>query len=402
MTSARCADGIPGLDESECRALSRLPGVALLVPLRWRDDLVGAILLGPKLVGTDYTAEDVSLLTTLAAQVSVSLQNALLLTERVALARVEQELALAQRIQRASLLSEFPTLPRCEVHAFYIPSKEVGGDFYDVVGTGDGAHLVAIADVSGKGVPAALLSAMLQASLRTQATSVRAPAEILHNINTLLYHSTDLNQFATFFLARVDGASLDVTFSNAGHNWPVLLRRGGGREFLVRGGTPLGILEDGAFETDRVALRPGDVVLLYTDGITEARDAHDEEFGEERLLALAESLPRELSARAFGERLLAGHRAFLDGREQQDDITLVVLRALAPSRRTPTRRRCRRRSRRAELPAHPRRGPRRPSAASSAGMRIASATTFTAVAASAVRHAPNMSGAASSSIATAT
>ncbi len=330
VTSARCADGVAGLDTSECVALQRVPGIDLVVPLRWRDDLMGAILLGPKLVGTDYTGEDVTLLTTLAAQVSVSLQNALLLRERVALARVEEELALAQRIQRASLISVFPVLPHVEIHAFYIPSKEVGGDFYDVVATGDGAHLVAIADVSGKGVPAALLSAMLQAALRTQAASVMGLDTILRNINTLLYQSTDLNEFATFFLARVEGDRLAMRFSNAGHNWPVLLRHGGGREFLVRGGVPLGILEHGAFETDEVALAPGDVVLLYTDGITEARDGTDEEFGEERLFALAEALPRDLCAREFGERLLAGHRRFLAGREPQDDITLLVVRALAP------------------------------------------------------------------------
>jgi phosphoserine phosphatase RsbU/P len=331
VSSARCGDGIPGLDDGECRALARLPGVELLVPLRWRGELMGALLLGPKLVGTEYTAEDVNLLTTLAAQVSVSLQNALLLRERVALARVEEELALAQRIQRTSLLSEFPRLPGAEVHAFYIPSKEVGGDFYDVVPAGDGAHLLAIADVSGKGVPAALLSAMLQAALRTQASDSRGVQDILRNINHLLYRSTDLNQFATFFLARVDGEHMAVTFSNAGHNYPVLLRRGGGREFLVRGGAPLGILEHGVFETDEVAMRAGDVLLLYTDGITEARDAAGDEFGEERLMTLAESLPRDLDARQFGERLLAGHRDFLGGVEAQDDITLVVLRALEPS-----------------------------------------------------------------------
>jgi phosphoserine phosphatase RsbU/P len=331
ITCARCAEGIEGLDDAECRALARVPGVELLVPLRWRDDLVGVLLLGPKLIGTEYTAEDESLLTTLAAQVSVSLQNALLLRERVSLARVEQELALAQRIQRTSLLSEFPCLPRCEVHAFYVPSKEVGGDFYDVVATGDGAHLVAIADVSGKGVPAALLSAMLQASLRTQAESVSAVGDILRNINSLLFRSTEPGQFATFFLARVDGERLELTFSNAGHNWPVVFRRRGGRDFLVRGGTPLGILERGAFETDHVTLEPGDVVLCYTDGITEARDAGGEEFGEERLMALAESLPRDLDARAFGERVLAGHREFLAGTDSQDDVTLVVLRALAPA-----------------------------------------------------------------------
>jgi sigma-B regulation protein RsbU (phosphoserine phosphatase) len=140
-----------------------------------------------------------------------------------------------------------------------------------------------------------------------------------------------MGQFATFFLARVDGARLELTFSNAGHNWPVLLRRGGGREFLKRGAPPLGVLEQVEFETDRVALAPGDVVLLYTDGVTEARDAAGEEFGDERLVALAEALPRGLSARDTAERLLGELRAFLGGVEAQDDITLLVLRVLEPA-----------------------------------------------------------------------
>src|SRR5204862_4570816 len=146
--------------------------------------------------------------TNLAGQLSVSLQNALLLRDRLAVARFEEELNLARQIQRSSLLSVFPPLPGFEVHAVYRPSKHVGGDFYDVVETGDGAFLVAIADVSGKGVPAALLSSMLQAALRTQADSETSVAQILRNINRLLYRTTSLHQFATFFLARIDGATL--------------------------------------------------------------------------------------------------------------------------------------------------------------------------------------------------
>ncbi|HEX9369764.1 MAG TPA: SpoIIE family protein phosphatase, partial [Roseiflexaceae bacterium] len=187
--SFRLGEQIEGLSEDEQAALARM-GVALLVPLRWHDDLLGALLLGEKLTETSFTSEDVTLLTTLAAQVSVSLQNALLLRDRVAVARFEEEMNLARQIQRTSLLSVFPPIPRCEVHALYVPSRHVGGDFYDVVPTGDGTFLVAIADVSGKGMPAALLSSMLQASLRTQSGGALAVGTILRNINSLLYRST--------------------------------------------------------------------------------------------------------------------------------------------------------------------------------------------------------------------
>ena len=301
-------------------------GLELLVPLRWRDDLLGALLLGPKLTGTRFSSEDVSLLTTLAAQVSVSLQNALLLRDRVAVARFEEEMNLARQIQRTSLLSEFPAIPRCDVHALYIPSRQVGGDFYDVVQAEDGSFLFAIADVSGKGMPAALLSSMLQASLRTQSGSARSLGVILKNINSLLFRSTAIHQFATFFLARVDGESLRLTFSNAGHNWPVVMRPNGDRTFLERGGTVLGIFENAEFEEAHVELGPGDLVVLYTDGISEAANAEGEQFGEQRLCDAVQSMPLGLPACEVSERLLRALREFLDGVEAQDDMTLLVLR----------------------------------------------------------------------------
>ncbi len=260
----------------------------------------------------------------------MSLQNALLLRDRIAVARFEEELNLARQIQRTSLLSEFPVVPRCELHALYIPSKAVGGDFYDVVATGDGGFLLAIADVSGKGMPAALLSAMLQASLRTQADSVSSLGAILRNINSLLYRSTATHQFATFFLARIDGENLRLSFSNAGHNWPVVLRPNGERVFLERGGTILGILEQVNYEEDQVTLRPGDRVVLYTDGISEAANADGEQFGEQRLCDVVHAMPRDLSARELAERVLVGLREFLGDVEPQDDMTLLVVRVLEP------------------------------------------------------------------------
>ena len=327
--SFRVADPVEGLGPAD-RGFRGSLGIALVVPLRWQEDLVGALLLGEKLTGTPLTSEDAALLATLAGQVSVSLQNALLLRDRVAVARFEEELNLARQIQRNSLLSEFPVLPRCEVHALTLPSKHVGGDLYDVVQAGDGSWFVAIADVSGKGVPAALLSSMLQAALRTQAANVRSPAEILRNINHLMYRSTAIQQFATFFLARVDGERLELSFSNAGHNWPVLLRSGGERRFLERGGLILGIQERVEFEEERVSLLPGDLVVLYTDGISEAADATGEQFGEERLYEALSAMPRALPAREVTERVLATLREFLDGTEAQDDITLMVLKVLEP------------------------------------------------------------------------
>jgi phosphoserine phosphatase RsbU/P len=323
--SFRVADRVPGLEPADRRFLAAL-GVSLVVPLRWHGDLVGALLLGEKLVDTALSAEDVALLDSLAGQVSVSLQNALLLRDRVAVARFEEELNLARQIQSRSLLSAFPRLPRCEVHALTIPSKHVGGDLYDMVQAADGSWFIAIADVSGKGVPAALLSSMLQASLRTQAASVAAPAEILRNINQLMYQSTAIQQFASFFLARLDGERLELVFSNAGHNWPILQRRDGRRRLLERGGLLLGILEGVAFEEERLVLEPGDLLVLYTDGVSEAANAAGVLFDEERLYEAVAAMAPELTAREVAERLLGRLHDFLDGTEPQDDVTLLVVR----------------------------------------------------------------------------
>jgi hypothetical protein len=249
-------------------------------------------------------------------------------------AKSEQELHLARRIQRSFLISQFPEMPRLEVHAVNVSSKQVSGDFYDVVPAGENAFLVAIADVAGKGVPAALLSSMLQASLRTQASSQASVGAILETINGLVFRSTAVHQFATFFLARVEEDTLRLTSSNAGHNFPVLFRKSGERVTLERGGTVVGIMDGARFEEETVALTPGDRVLLYTDGINEAENAAGEMYGDDRLIDLVSSLPHDLSARETTERILAGVRQFLGEVEPGDDMTVMMLRVLegAPSR----------------------------------------------------------------------
>ncbi len=250
--------------------------------------------------------------------------------------KAEEELNLARRIQRSFLISNFPSHPRLDVHALNVSSKQVSGDFYDVVPTGDNAFLLAIADVAGKGVPAALLSSMLQASLRTQANSERSVAAILRNINALVYRSTAVQQFATFFLARIEEDTLALSFTNAGHNYPVVFRRDGDRQMLVKGGVVVGILENVTFEEERVTLQPGDRLVFYTDGVTEAANAKGELFGEERLYDLVQALPATLPANEVTQHILDGVRTFLDGTEAGDDITLMVLRVHDPPAAAPT------------------------------------------------------------------
>lgn len=326
--SFRLTDPVEGLTPADRTMLIGRLGTSVIIPLHSTGETVGALLLGEKLTATEYTSEDVALLSSLAGQMSISLQNALLLRERVGVVRIEEELRLARQIQRSFQHSEFPAIPRFDVHALNIPSKEVGGDFYDLVPADDGAFLLAIADVAGKGVPAALLSSMLQASLRTQAGSIASVGEILRNINSLVYRAAAVHQFATFFIARVEHDSLRMTFSNAGHNFPVVIRRDREPMFLERGGTVLGIADRTPYEEDALGLEAGDLVVLHTDGISEAENRHGELYSDERLYALVRGLPHHLSAREVSDRIFEALREFMDGEEARDDMTLMVLRVL--------------------------------------------------------------------------
>jgi hypothetical protein len=249
----------------------------------------------------------------------------------VSAAGSERELQLARRIQRSFLLTQFPSRPRLEVHAVNVSSKEVSGDFYDVVDGDEGTLVLAVADVSGKGVPAALLSSMIQASLRTQAGAAASPAAMTAIVNRLACERDSTGQFATMFLAVVDEATLTLRYTNAGHNFPVLVRAGGERVLLETGGLLTGMMPGVPYDEAAIALQPGDRLVVYTDGVTEAANAEGEMLGEERLYQMLAAMPRTLSARESVESLLAGVFAFLGGTEPGDDITVLALRVPEPA-----------------------------------------------------------------------
>jgi hypothetical protein len=248
--------------------------------------------------------------------------------DAVARAGSERELQLARKIQQSFLPTDFPTPARLDVHATNVSSKEVSGDFYDVVALGGNGLLLAIADVSGKGFPAALLASTLQASLRTQTTDELRVGAVMASMNALLCRRYRTGQFATFFLATVDG-DLSLRFTNAGHNFPMLFRDGAPPRTLETGGLVVGMLEGPPYEEEVVPLLPGDRVLFYTDGLSEGARADGEMFGEERIAELFRALPVDLSARELVDRTLAGFRDFLGDAEAGDDVTVMVLRVLS-------------------------------------------------------------------------
>jgi hypothetical protein len=242
-------------------------------------------------------------------------------------ARRDKEMELARRIQHSFLPEAFPEKTRFEVHAANVAARGVSGDFYDVVPAGD-ALLLAVADVEGKSVPAALLTAMLQASLRTQMTWVTSAAEIMSNINTLCCRREGVQQFATFFLMRLteDG---QVVYSNAGHNAPLWMKGGTERVLLECGGMMFGVMEGAPFQEETLTLGARDRIVVYTDGITERINPAGEELGADRFAALVASLPPEMSARHATERIFQALDEFSQGVEPNDDQTLMVLQMRA-------------------------------------------------------------------------
>jgi len=285
----------------------------------------------PAMLGSARSVVTIAMFTLLFLVLVTGIVSALrFYRDSIERARSDHELNVARRIQRSFLITEFPALSGLDIYATNISSRQVSGDFYDVLIAADGVQLLAIADVAGKGVPAALLTSMLQASLRMQLHDDRPVSEMLARINGLVYRSTEVGQFATFVLARFDDATGLLSYSNAGHNIPVVFHRDGRRRMLERGGTMVGILENCRFEEEMVPLAVGDRVVFYTDGISEAANASGEMFGEERLYATIERMPREFTSRQVADGILESVRAFLDGTEAGDDMTLLVMRVVEP------------------------------------------------------------------------
>jgi len=238
----------------------------------------------------------------------------------------EQEAAEARAIQQGLLPTNIPQQAGYEIAAAWRPAKTVGGDYYDVLAFDEAMLGLCIADVAGKGLPAALLMSNLQAGVRGLASTSLAPDGLCARLNALVCHNTNGDRFITFFYAQLDGRERRLTYTNAGHNAPILLRSDGSVERMDAGGGVLGVLADQKFAVGAAQLLPGDRVVFFTDGVTESCDASEEEFGEARLLQLLRE-HRGDSAAQLQQRILAAVGDFSGG-QSQDDVTLLVLAVL--------------------------------------------------------------------------
>jgi sigma-B regulation protein RsbU (phosphoserine phosphatase) len=327
-TSWLWRDEVP---DAERAALSALHA-QLLLPMAVKDRLVGVLALGPKLSEEAYSPSDVRLLSSVAGQTALALENARL-TQAVAdeaaqRARMTREIEIAREVQESLFPQDHPAVPGLDYAGHCRPARGVGGDYFDFRALEGGGLGVAIGDVSGKGVPAALLMASLQASIRGQELAGTDLGALMSNVNRMVYEASPSNRYATLFYGRYDPASRRLRYVNAGHNPPMLFRTAGGLERLDVGGPVVGLIPRAAYDEGLATLCAGDLLVLYTDGISEAMTTADEEWGEERLAASI----REAFAGGAGtllDHVFHAAEAFAGGADQYDDMTLVVLRVKA-------------------------------------------------------------------------
>jgi len=298
-------------------------GFTLIVPMRLQEHSTGVIALGPKINKSEFTETDIEFLKILGSQAAASLENVRLFNDALEKQRMEEELKLARSMQQGLLPSSLPDNEFCEFAAINIPSREVGGDYYDVVQISENSWGVAIADVVGKGAGAALLMANLQASLNVLISGKKPVSGMVQQINRLIYKNTAMDKFITFFYALVDADNNTMTFCNAGHNPPYKISASGDITELSAGGIVLGMLDNAFYNQDCVPFEPGDKIVLYTDGITEAMDEDKNEFGEERLIALLKE-NAECTGRELLDSIVNQVKEFQFGDVQADDITLVI------------------------------------------------------------------------------
>ncbi|RPI02513.1 MAG: hypothetical protein EHM72_03990 [Calditrichaeota bacterium] len=302
-------------------------GVKVIVPMRIQDATQGVLFLGSKLSGFSYLGEDLEFLSTLSNRVMISWENARLFEETLEKHRMDEEIAIAKEIQQRLLPRSFPQSDQVELFGLNLPSRQVGGDYYDVIPLAGHRFALAIGDVSGKGVGASLLMSTLHAGLHTLIQSQAPISEVIGRLNDLIYQNTNYDKFITFFYAEFDPSSFTLDFVNAGHIPPYVCHRDGSLSTLDVGGLILGMMPNISYEVGHVTLQAGDLLIAVTDGVTEAFNVSDEMFDDERLKNLILDAQRDdVSLKKFAEHLILSLQDFSKGMPQADDITFLGLK----------------------------------------------------------------------------
>lgn len=300
-----------------------------------QSEMVAPIVAGGKVIGVfnleanrkaAFSPADLELLNAFAGQAALTIERARLYREILGKKRLEDELKIARQIQVSFLPTKNPTVRGFDIAGLNISSQQVGGDYYDFIPIVEGQMGIAIADSIGKGIPAALVMASFRASLLAEIRNNYAIRTILGKVNRLLWESLEQGNFVTAVYGVLDTQNRILTYSNAGHNQPILRRASGKIDYLAEGGMALAISPDAAYAERRFTLRAGDILVFYTDGVTEAKNERNEEFGQGRLEALLHQ-PPNLSAEALAHKIVDEVKMFAAPTHQMDDLTLVVVRA---------------------------------------------------------------------------
>ncbi len=287
-------------------------------------DVIGVLYVDSQIFGGALNQTSVRLLESLAFEATKSLENVRLMHEEQEKKQLEQELNMARQVQLALSPTAFKQPEHFEIAALSVPSRYVGGDFYDCITLDDGRYVLALGDVSGKGIAAALLAAMAQGALQSQFVSRLPLTQVISSLNLALVQRSASNRFITLFCGILDRDG-HFTYINAGHNPPILARASGQTEMLTTKSVVLGAFDFAQYQTRQTRLNPGDVVVMFTDGVTEAVNLNNDLFGDEKL----ENLVREhvrLSAEDLKKTILDHVLSFTSGLPQGDDITMIVLK----------------------------------------------------------------------------
>ncbi|MBO6575332.1 MAG: SpoIIE family protein phosphatase [Rhodothermales bacterium] len=317
-----------GHDASEAWTSFREQGLVVAIPIRQKGETGGVLCLGPKMTGKPYGPDDVEFLISLGNLAFVSLQNSFLVEQQLEKQRLEEEIRLARQIQEGLQPASLPEVEGLEIATLALPSRHVAGDYYDVVELDGGRILLAIADVTGKGMPASLLMSNLQAALHSILPMDITLEEATANMNRVICRNTGFDKFITYFHGIYHKERRTFRYVNAGHNPPMLLRATGEVEELETGGLLLGVMKGMPYEAGLVTLEKGDVLAIFTDGVTEAMSPDGEEFEEPRL----EKVLREASA-GSAQEILDGVRTAIrewtaDAPTLSDDLTMIVVKAI--------------------------------------------------------------------------
>jgi serine phosphatase RsbU (regulator of sigma subunit) len=326
-TNSEASVALAELRHVVCVPLVRVQGAKLQETMGASvSDTVGLIYLDSRSDVADLSSGNRELLQSLALEASIILENARLLEQERARQKLEEELTIARAIQQALLPKHLPTTGWLRVAAASVPSRQVGGDYFDVIQISPDVGAIIVADVSGKGVSSALLAGLLQGAFLRAAGSAEQISEMLDRMNRFLLERTAGEKYATLFYSILGSDGL-LRWSNAAHCPPIVLRTDGATEFLSTSGMPVGLLEIARYEVNTTQLQPGDKVIIYTDGLTDAHSEEGQLFGTKRLLGVI-SRHQKVSCSELHQAILEEFEEFTREAEQADDVTLLVVEYL--------------------------------------------------------------------------